>query len=297
MNIDYSDFGKNILTRDAEGNFYRLKIENDDWADSPREWDNLGHMICWHRNYNLGDGHNYSDPEDMWRDLVRKYISGDDLIQYALSGKGSVLLEKVKDEDGEESYELYWYGYISFCSEKQSPSWCLEKVYDTDNLDDLKSGWYLEDDIIDNLSISDCETLLEGKVFYYPLYLYDHSGITMSIGSFGDPWDSGQVGWIYCTKDDIEKEYNSFTQKDIDTAMSVMESEVEVYDQYLRGDVYWYSRDSFIGGKIGDESVRPEDVLEDDCFWRTEDSCGGFFGDDVETNGMSEYWPEGLEAV
>ena len=128
MNIDYSDFGKNILTRDAEGNFYRLKIENDDWADSPREWDNLGHMICWHRNYNLGDGHNYSDPEDMWRDLVRKYISGDDLIQYALSGKGSVLLEKVKDEDGEESYELYWYGYISFCSEKQSPSWCLEKV-------------------------------------------------------------------------------------------------------------------------------------------------------------------------
>ncbi len=58
MNIDYSDFGKNILTRDAEGNFYRLKIENDDWADSPREWDNLGHMICWHRNYNLGDGHN-----------------------------------------------------------------------------------------------------------------------------------------------------------------------------------------------------------------------------------------------
>lgn len=33
-----------------------------------------------------------------------------------------------------------------------------------------------------------------------PLYLYDHSGITMNTTGFHCPWDSGQVGWIYATK-------------------------------------------------------------------------------------------------
>ena len=44
------------------------------------------------------------------------------------------------------------------------------------------------------------------------LYLYDHSGITMSTGSFCDSWDSGQVGFIYVTKEDIEKEYGAFKE-------------------------------------------------------------------------------------
>ena len=34
----------------------QYKIEQDtDIMDSPRDWDNLGIMVCWHRNYNLGD--------------------------------------------------------------------------------------------------------------------------------------------------------------------------------------------------------------------------------------------------
>jgi len=28
---------------------------------NPREWDNVGSMICWHSRYNLGDTHNYTD--------------------------------------------------------------------------------------------------------------------------------------------------------------------------------------------------------------------------------------------
>ncbi len=42
---------------------YRLKIYQDDNTDSPRSWDNLGTMICFHRRYNLGDKHNYSHEE------------------------------------------------------------------------------------------------------------------------------------------------------------------------------------------------------------------------------------------
>ncbi len=38
--------------------------------ESPREWDNLGHMICWHRLYNLGDEHNYADPDQFLFELA-----------------------------------------------------------------------------------------------------------------------------------------------------------------------------------------------------------------------------------
>ena len=41
----------------------------------------------------------------------------------------------------------------------------------------------------------------EDEVVYLPLYLLDHSGLRMNTTGFGCPWDSGQVGWIYATKD------------------------------------------------------------------------------------------------
>lgn len=53
-----------------------------------------------------------------------------------------------------------------------------------------------------------------------PLYLMDHSGLSISVGSFGCVWDSGQVGYII--GDDEES----------------MKHDVLVYDQYLRGDVW-----------------------------------------------------------
>ncbi len=32
-----------------------LEIYHDEMPEFPREWENLGIMICGHRNYNLGD--------------------------------------------------------------------------------------------------------------------------------------------------------------------------------------------------------------------------------------------------
>jgi len=36
-----------------------LTIEQDEYSESPREWDNLGIMVCKHKNYNLGDSVDY----------------------------------------------------------------------------------------------------------------------------------------------------------------------------------------------------------------------------------------------
>jgi hypothetical protein len=71
---------------------------------------------------------------------------------------------------------------------------------------------------------------------YLPIYLYEHSGITISTSSFRDPWDSGQVGWTYMEAITIGIEYGG----DRELAQKCLEAEVEEYDTYLRGEVYGY---------------------------------------------------------
>jgi len=73
-----------------------------------------------------------------------------------------------------------------------------------------------------------------------PLWLYEHSGMTMRAGDanpFHDPWDSGQVGFIYCTRQDAKTEYGD-TQDSAERAIAYMTAEVQAYDSWLRGDVY-----------------------------------------------------------
>lgn len=47
-----------------------IKIYHDPDAESPREWSNLGTLICWHRRYRLGDSHQFDNPEVFLRDLA-----------------------------------------------------------------------------------------------------------------------------------------------------------------------------------------------------------------------------------
>jgi len=54
----------------------------------------------------------------------------------------------------------------------------------------------------------------------------DHSGLRISVEPFGDPWDSGQVGFIYATK--IEQSRQKTKE--------ILISEVEEYDRYLSGE-------------------------------------------------------------
>ncbi|OPX89466.1 MAG: hypothetical protein A4E53_01543 [Pelotomaculum sp. PtaB.Bin104] len=52
-----------------------LKIFHDDCnAESPRDWDNLGTMICFHRRYNLGDPHDHGDKDEFLFALLEEAI-------------------------------------------------------------------------------------------------------------------------------------------------------------------------------------------------------------------------------
>jgi hypothetical protein len=112
-----------------------------------------------------------------------------------------------------------------------------------------------------------------------PLYLYDHSGITMSTSSFYDRWDSGQVGWIYVSHEAIKKEWGwkSLTKKRIAKITASLEAEVKTYDHFLTGNVWGYKVFSPVPDSFDPDQEDIEDVADQI------DSCWGFFGDTKES--------------
>jgi hypothetical protein len=160
-----------------------IRIAPDDDPTSPRDWDNLGTMVCFHSRHNLGDRHSYRT-SDFDERTIRQVLT----------------------DDGEE------------------PAVVL------------------------------------------PLYLFDHSGISMrtdatafrAFDSAG--WDWGCVGFVYVSKAKVRAEYacQRISKKTLEKATQVLVSEVETYDDFIQGNVYGYI--------VGDKS---DDHL---------DSCWGYYG-------------------
>lgn len=166
----------------------RLRVLQDSSADSPRDWDNLGTMVCFHRRYDLGDKHNYSsDDYNSWEEMKK----------------------------------------------------AIQKE--------------------------------ENPAVILPLYMYDHSGISISTSPFSCRWDSGQIGFILVSKKKALEEFGGkiVTAKLKERIEKILELEVETYTQYVEGDVY--------GFQIVDED---DNII---------DSCYGFYGSDHKESGMLDY--------
>jgi hypothetical protein len=117
--------------------------------------------------------------------------------------------------------------------------------------------WHQRQNLGDHQATDEEVARLKKMKYYAPLYLYEHSGSTISLRPFNDPWDSGQVGFIYVSVERLRENFGSkFTDEQVRT---LMEGEVQAYDQWLRGDVYCYS------------------ISKDGEY---KDSCCGFFGED-----------------
>ena len=180
---------------------YEIKIEQDQDPLDPRENDNMGKMICFHKRYTLGDKTDLnSDMFDGWEELKKHLL---------------------KEENAE---------------------------------------------------------------IILPLYVYDHSGISMRTFRFGQhsAWDCGQVGFIYATKKDILENYQvkKLTKAIKAKAEKLLIAEVEDYNKYISGDIYcftiekngeifdsgnnWYETDDIIkeAKNIIDDLVKEEKKLQ-----------------------------------
>lgn len=73
-----------------------------------------------------------------------------------------------------------------------------------------------------------------------PLYMYDHSGITISTEPFNCRFDSGQIGYVFITRENALKVFDKKRigpklRKQLETNLI---STVKIYDDYLCGEVY-----------------------------------------------------------
>ena len=116
------------------------------------------------------------------------------------------------------------------------------------------------------------------------IYMFDHSGITISVDDFKDAWDSGVVGIIYMDK---ETTLDNFPNADEVSWYTIAEQhlrdEVNEYDQWINGDIYGYCLDKLVKCEHCNHEVE-ENI----------DSMGGFYGNNILTNGMLEYLPENI---
>ena len=120
------------------------------------------------------------------------------------------------------------------------------------------------------------------------VYKYEHSGIALSTSNasypFNDPWDSCLAGYIIAKREDILKEFNAkrLTAKLKDKVVEILKNEIEIYSQYIDGEVYGFKVFSGIDDGVPDEEI--EEVGTE------EDSCWGFYS-------VQDALEEGLECV
>lgn len=116
---------------------------------------------------------------------------------------------------------------------------CTHKRYD---LGDEK--WGIDSSQFDSWDEVQAAIEEEHKpVAILPLSLTDHGGLSMSIG-VSRGWDSGQVGFIYVTREALDEAWGAehvqamTEQERVETAERCMRAEVAEYDAHLRGEVY-----------------------------------------------------------
>lgn len=220
----------------------RLRVEYDNDAESPRsEGDgSYTRMICTHRNYSLGDIQTKGENH-----RVQEWVL--EALRYLYRD----VLPK----------ETSWQ---TLAVERAIP-----RVEEAVNRP-----------FTDNELAEFCLSILSKHFLWLPLYLYDHSGITMNTSGFSCGWDSGQVGIIVVPKYAIRHLWhtggvNALTKKEVAVWERRLKGEVETYDHYLTGACY--------GGII-------ETRASEDDEWEEEDSCWGFYGHDHHKSGLLDHF-------
>lgn len=110
--------------------------------------------------------------------------------------------------------------------------------------------------------MEDCLYKEHDAAVVLPVFMHNHSGITIQTGPFSCSWDSGQIGFIWVSK---EKARHSYGRQHITAQLrqrivEALEAEIKVYGQYLTGDVWGFVIETEDGQQV--------------------DSCWGFFGED-----------------
>lgn len=245
------------------GKICRLSVKQDCDPLEPYMLDDEGspRLMCWHRHYNLGHHkeNHYQYPDYFLNDLLEQHYTDEEIIQMATEGRFEDITLTYSEE--EEAWGM--------STKTDIGSFCYE-------------GWdeQLFDDLLDVISMQDKIKLLEAKdMLFLPLSLYDHSGISMYIGSpldhFDGRWDCSRIGWVYTSLGQIYKYWDSSITAENwrEYAEKICEDTVKTYNMYLAGEVYMVSLEYF-------------DFDTQD--WNTPETYGDFYSDNYGDKLMNE---------
>lgn len=223
---------------DKDGKEYFLTVEQDDYAENPRDmYDNISTIYCWHTYYIIGDDKpKEKTARDVLADMCEKYTN-------------------MEADD-------------------------IDAASENDMIRELQQA---KDIVIKYISC------------------YEHSGITISTAittyPYNDRWDSGIIGFAFIDKETFE--INCGVYKDWKRrAMDIIDSEVKTLDDYFRGEVFRYTLEEKV--HVHNEKKCPHcgEVLEiHDDDWEVIDGCSGFYGDELESNGILDELPMEIKFI
>lgn len=196
---------------------YMCHIKPDCEPANPRRSDtdnNLATLACFHsRHIGLGDGLDTKTPSEFWEGLVRKHVENNELLAKIRAGQIDGFEQIMPEQD-------------------------IETI-DPDKLLDVFYG------AVSDGEIKYAMAALNDRLCWLHMWLYDHSGLTISCGErtapFNDPWDSSCIGWAVMDKNTAMSELAADERNWREKAVACIKSEVASYDKYLTGDIWMYA--------------------------------------------------------
>lgn len=213
-----------------DGKLFRLQVFYDEDAENPRKVFDPVTRICTARSrHSVGD-ETFEDATEFLEELARVEVAHADVVAFVESGEARCPLSISKD-GAEWVLSSAWDGEVARSETKERlAEYALEEMGNADLRRLLeKSGVHLRD-----------------------LYQMVHSGTSVSLSDYGDPWDSGRAGFVVMKKSDVvklgaeglmfEDEGKGLVRVGEDNWLQAAEAfakiEVEELDCYLKGEVY-----------------------------------------------------------
>lgn len=232
---------------------YVIEWAYDRDVESPRTWGgNLGHMYTWSRSFCSPDNNPYEDEADFMRDMLQERFTHDEMLD-AVRENAFDSLRIVKNY-GEERLQALYKSYLT-----GREDWGDVEDY---------NEWRDAEEIAGAIAqCAEAPEFLARKGVLLTVYRFEHSVVAYSTSSFNDPWDSGAVGFIWVSDDDIAREYGDASEASRAKARRVLEGEVGEYSAWANGECYAVT-------------LSKDDVVIE--------SCGGYLGDEGLADGIDE---------
>lgn len=235
--------------------YMKLTVDYDEWAEDPRKiWDVFSNIWIYASGYTVGDNNGYDDVYDALHALVRDSITTKQLISFIRRGKTRMSVDYDRHERVWKLYSKYTF---NDCFGHKKGDDCY--VTWTDQTLD-----WLEDDMIDELTPSECVAILEeyADMIFMSVDFIDYGCYGAKITFDTDGFDD--CNGIAFTDKKTVTDCMLHSKNWKKHGYRIMEGELKDLNMWVEGNVYYGTWEQYNWDNREFEEV---------------ETCGGFFSD------------------